>query len=91
MLRFLGSEKAEWRKQAASIGLLYVIGIIAFQFVYKAKMRHEEETETLHITMKQYYFFLLFITRRTITSTLITEEQEDKKKENTLFIKEIVM
>lgn len=54
MLRFLGSEEAELRKQAASVGLL--IGIIAFQFVFKARMRHEEETETLHVTMRQYYF-----------------------------------
>lgn len=46
------------RKQAASVGLLYVIGIIASHFVFKARMRHEEETETLHITMKQYYFSL---------------------------------
>lgn len=57
-LDFLESEKAELRKQAASVGLLYVIGIIAFQFVFKARMRHEEETETLHMTMKQYYFCL---------------------------------
>lgn len=57
-LEFLESEKAELRKQAANVGLLYVIGIIAFQFVFKARMRHEEETETLHITRKQYYFSL---------------------------------
>lgn len=58
MLRFLESEGSELRKQAASVGLLYIIGIIAFQFVFKAKMRQKEETETLHVTMKQYYFFL---------------------------------
>lgn len=43
--RFWGSEKVELRKQAASVGLLYIIGIIAFQFEFKARMRHEEETE----------------------------------------------
>lgn len=44
MLRLLESEKAELRKQAASLGLLYFIGIIAFQFVFKARMRHGKET-----------------------------------------------
>lgn len=48
MLRLLESEKAELRKQAASLGLLYFIGIIAFQFVFKARMRHGKEIETLH-------------------------------------------
>lgn len=47
---FLESEQAELRKQTASVGLLYIIGIIAF--VYKAKMTHEVKTETLHIPMK---------------------------------------
>lgn len=42
MLGFLESEEAELRKQAASVGLLYVLGIIAFQFVFKARMRHED-------------------------------------------------
>lgn len=42
MLRFW---EAEWRKQAASVGLLYIIGIIAFPFVFKARMSHEEETD----------------------------------------------
>jgi len=50
--------RVESRKQAASVGLLYVRGIIAFQFVFKARMRQEEETETLHVTMKQDYFSL---------------------------------
>lgn len=42
MLRFLELEKAALRKQAACVGLLYIIGIIAFQFVFKARMRHED-------------------------------------------------
>lgn len=60
MLRFLlESEKAELRKQAASVGLLYIRyrGLLHFSLCFKARMRHEEETETLHVTMKQYYFF----------------------------------
>lgn len=37
---FWESEKVVLRKQAASVGLLYIIGLIAFQFVFKARMRN---------------------------------------------------
>lgn len=38
------SEKVVLRKQAASVRLLYIIGLIAFQFVFKAKMRQKHFT-----------------------------------------------
>ena len=55
MLR--SSEKAELRRQEVSVVLLYIIGIIAFQVVFKARMRHTEEVETLQVTMKAYYLY----------------------------------
>lgn len=59
---FLGSES---RKQAASVGLLYIIGIIAFLFVFKARMSDEEETA--NTSRNNEAILLLFITGRTIT------------------------
>lgn len=61
MFRFFG--KSGLRRQAATVGLLSITEIIAFQFVFKARMRHEDGSTSHH----NEAILLLFTTGRTIT------------------------